>query len=71
MIETSKGVIPIEVKLSPVKDKIERSLHSFISTYQPKKAIIVGYDVDEAEKEVDGCRVIFTDVSRLQKTLEA
>jgi predicted AAA+ superfamily ATPase len=69
IIEKDGQTIPIEVKLHAPLGKVERSLRSFISAYKPKKAFIVSYESEPGESDVDGCRVIFTDILGLLREL--
>jgi len=70
IIESNNAVIPIEVKLSAIPNKVEKGLRSFIGRYKPKTAIVVSYDGMHGETMVDECRVIFTDVYGLSKLLK-
>ena len=69
VIEDGLEVIPIEVKVNAKVDKIERSLKSFIETYNPKKAFVVSYRGEKGEVKVGNCKVIFTDVFELKKLI--
>ncbi len=62
IIDLYKRPIPIEVKLHATPNKIERSLRSFINAYSPTVAYVVFYDGTPGEMNVNGCKVIFTDV---------
>ncbi len=63
VVEHNNRIVPIEVKLRP--DKVERSLRSFISQYKPKTAFIIGYNVDHKEENIDGCKIISSDIRSL------
>ena len=65
IVKNNEEIIPIEVKLHAEPNKIERSLRSFIKRYRPKRAIVVIYKGTEGEKEVNGCKVIFTNIMGL------
>jgi predicted AAA+ superfamily ATPase len=65
VLENDGAPIPIEVKLSPSPGKIERSMRSFIEAYRPKLAVVVSYNGRSGEIQVEGCRVVFTDVPGL------
>jgi predicted AAA+ superfamily ATPase len=58
-------VIPIEVKSNVDLRKVERSMRSFIRTYKPARAFMVGLRGKYGEVEVDGCNVVYTDVPGL------
>lgn len=63
VVEHNNCIVSIEVKLQP--DKAERSLRSFISQYKPKTAFIIGYNVDHKEENIDGCKIISSDIRSL------
>jgi predicted AAA+ superfamily ATPase len=63
-------VIPIEVKSLIDKRKVERSLRSFIDTYGPTRAYMVGIRGQSGEVEVNGCRVVYTDLPGLWEHLK-
>lgn len=69
IVDTDNILIPIEVKLKASTGKISKSLRSFINTYEPETAILVTYKGEAGEMDVDGCRVIFTDVVNMHKFL--
>ena len=69
ILENELEVIPIEVKVNASVNKIERSLRSFIKTYNPKRAFVVSYKGKKGEIKVHGCKVIFTDVLELKKLI--
>ena len=58
-------VIPIEVKSHMDPRKVERSLRSFIESYEPDRAYVIGSRGRPGETEVNGCRVVFTDLPGL------
>jgi len=63
VVEHNNCIVPIEVKLRP--DKVGRNLRSFISQYKPKTAFIIGYNVDYREENINGCKIIFSDIRSL------
>jgi len=65
VIDKGGTVIPVEVKLRAAVGKVERSMRSFISAYKPKVAVVVFYKGTPGTMNIDGCKVVFTDVSRL------
>ena len=59
IIKSGSSITPVEVKYSRLKKPIvTRSLHSFISAYQPDKAFVVNLDFS-AQKPVGGTIVYF------------
>ena len=69
IIERDNEIIPIEVKINAKPDKIEKSLRSFINAYKPKKALVVTYKGSNGTINVDGCRIIFTDILGMRRIL--
>ena len=69
IVERKGGIIPVEVKLKALPGKIERSLRSFISTYEPEMAVVVSYRGETGTTRVGGCEVVFVDIPGLWKTL--
>lgn len=69
IIEKDKDIIPIEVKVKCVNKKISKGLHSFISTYKPKKAVIIFYKGEKRKININNCEVIFTDLLGLKKII--
>ncbi len=65
IVELENKIIPIEVKIQTEVGKIERSLHSFIEEYKPKKAIIVSLKGEKGKTRINGCEIIYTDVFNL------
>jgi predicted AAA+ superfamily ATPase len=63
ILEHKKDVIPIEVKVSEGSYSIDKSLHSFINKYKPKKAFVVFYEGKKGSKKVNGCKVSFVDMT--------
>ncbi len=69
IIRKGPEIIPIEVKLKAEGQHVERSLHSFIESYKPKRAFVVFKSGDMASKSVGRCTVNFTDPTGLLKAL--
>ncbi len=69
VVEKEGKIIPIEAKFGIQKAEVERSLMSFIAEYSPKLAIVVFYKGKPAEVKINGCRVVFTDITGLGKLL--
>ena len=69
VIDKDGSMIPVEVKLRATAGKVERSMRSFISAYKPKVAVVVFYNGNPGTMNVDGCKVVFTDVSGLPRLL--
>ncbi len=63
-------IVPIEVKSHIDNRKVERSLRSFIDTYAPEKAFMVGMRGQPGESQVNGCTVIYTDLPGLWERLK-
>ena len=68
VIEIGQNVIPIECKLNA--DSVERSLMSFINTYNPAHAFIVNYEGLAKKKRISGCKVAICGVRELLVKLE-
>lgn len=69
IVENDKGIIPIEVKLQVDSGKVEKSLRSFIRSYKPDIGLVVRYKGEKTSVEVDGCKVVFTDIMDMKKYL--
>jgi len=69
VIEKESVIIPIEVKINAKTDKVERNIRTFIEEYKPKTAIIVSYEGEKSEIDIDGCKVIFTDLIGMKEIL--
>jgi uncharacterized protein len=68
IIETDQNtIIPIEVKIQTEIGKNQRSLHTFIDYYKPKKAIIVSYKGEHGKTKINDCEIIYTPVLELKK----
>ena len=63
VVEVDGNPVPVEVKTS--SPSLERSMASFIRAYSPEEAFIVFYRGEKKVSEVEGCRVVFTDVPEL------
>ena len=70
IVEKEGEIIPIEVKIN-ASEKIEKSLHSFVESYTPKKAFIVSYKGKEKTVRDNGCSIVFTNVFNLVKQLQS
>ena len=64
------GIIPIEVKSHIDPRRVERSLRSFIDSYKPERAYIVGRRGTSGETEIGTCKVVFTDLPGLWENLK-
>jgi predicted AAA+ superfamily ATPase len=69
VLEQGSRIIPIEVKTTAQVRTIDKSLHSFINIYNPKKAFIVFYEGKSGTKKVGGCQVSFMDIAGFNSTL--
>jgi len=69
IVEKNNEIIPIEIKLNH-EYKIKRSLHNFIDSYKPKKAIVVSYLGDKTKIKEGNCEIIFTDILGLREILQ-
>jgi len=68
ILEKENKIIPIEVKIKS-SGKIERNLAAFIETYKPKKAYVISFKGKTKSKRIKGCKVIFTNILELIKSL--
>jgi predicted AAA+ superfamily ATPase len=69
VLDRPKAPIPIEVKLKPRIGRISRGLRSFIRTYGPEVAYVVGHETRSGQSRVDGCDVRFSDILGLWGSL--
>ncbi len=69
IVEKNNELIPIEVKSNARNIKVGKSLRTFIETYKCRTAIIVFFNGENKEKEIRGCKVIFTDVFGMKNLL--
>ncbi len=69
ILEQGSDIIPIEVKISAGTHTIDKSLHSFINIYSPKKAFIIFYEGKKGIKKVSGCEVNFVDMAGFNSAL--
>jgi predicted AAA+ superfamily ATPase len=69
VLDIPQGPVPIEVKLKPRTRHISRALRSFIRTYGPEVAFIVGTEVENVRTKVNGCTVEYCDVLDLWEYL--
>lgn len=70
IVEKGEEIIPIEVKVNARSKKIGRSLRSFITTYRPKRAIVVYYEGEKTKSKVNGCEVTFTDIIGMKEFMK-
>ena len=63
------GIIPIEVKSHMDPRRIGKSLRSFIESYEPQRAYVVGLKGTSGETQVNTCKVVFTDLPGLWEHL--
>lgn len=71
IIEKGGSLIPVEVKLRATAGKVERSMRSFISAYKPKVALVVSFEAEAGKCDIEGCRVVFTDVHGMLGILQS
>ncbi len=69
IIEKDGEVIPLEVKVTSFSS-LEKSFHSFIETYKPRRALVVFYKGEPKNMGVGDCVVSFVHVSALHKALK-
>jgi predicted AAA+ superfamily ATPase len=69
VIEKESEIIPVEVKINANDQSIEKSLHSFIESYKPKKAFVIYYKGEKKEIKIGNCKVIFTDIVDARRLL--
>jgi len=69
VLEKDNLAIPIEVKLNAESAAVERSLHSFIENYKPKKALVVFLKGENKVVRKSGCSVHFVDIIEMRKLL--
>ena len=69
VLEVDGAIVPVEVKLRVAKGRVKRGFASFLSTYQPSSAFIVGYQVEKGVKRMKGARVEFTDIAGLRDSV--
>ncbi len=60
-----EDVVPIEVKSHTNPRRVEKGLRSFIESYKPERAYVIGLRGTSGESEVGRCRVVFTDLPGL------
>ncbi len=70
IVEKGNEIVPIEAKISAKPGKIERSLRSFIETYEPKTALVVSYNGDAGKMDVAGCNILFTNAFEMKGLLK-
>lgn len=69
VIETETGITPIEIKINKSPGKIERSLRSFIDTYNPRRAFIITYLGQKGTMTIGDCKITFTDAHEMKSKL--
>ncbi len=69
VIETETGITPIEIKINKSPGKIERSLRSFIDTYNPRRAFIITYLGQKGTMTLGDCKITFTDAHEMKSKL--
>jgi predicted AAA+ superfamily ATPase len=69
VLDIPEAPIPIEVKLKPRPGRISRGLRSFIRTYEPKVAYVVGHEMESGLSNFDGCAVHYCDTLGLWESL--
>ncbi len=62
-------IIPIEVKSHMDPRRVEKGLRSFIESYEPERAYVVGLRGTSGEREVKRCKVVYTDLPGLWEHL--
>ena len=71
VLEEGGKLLPIEVKTSMPLPKISSGMAAFIRQYRPKKACLVFYQGREAEREVDGCKILYRRLPGLIEQVKA
>ncbi len=69
VLEIENKIVPVEVKIQTEVGKIEKSLRAFIDFYKPEKTIIVSLKGKKGMTNINGCKVIYTDIFNLGKEL--
>lgn len=69
ILDHGSDIIPIEVKVSVGSYTIDKSLHSFINNYKPRKAFVVFYEGKKGIEEVESCKVFFVDIAGFNSAL--
>jgi predicted AAA+ superfamily ATPase len=67
VVETGTGITPVEAEMRVVPGRMTKGFRSFITTFRPKRAYMVGYSAEQETRRVDGTQVTFTDVDGLRK----
>ena len=70
VVENGRETIPVEAK-TDASNNIGKSLHSFIESYKPKRAIVVSYEAESETKRIVAgeCTVHFTDIMGMRRLL--
>jgi predicted AAA+ superfamily ATPase len=69
VLEIGRELVPIEIKTTYKKMTIERGFRSFLEKYSPERAFIVGYDVEKAEINENGCMIKSLNILDMLKEL--
>jgi predicted AAA+ superfamily ATPase len=69
VLEIGRELIPIEIKTTYRKMRIERGFRSFLEKYSPERAFLVGYDVEGSEIKENRCRIKAVSIMDLIKEL--
>lgn len=69
IVELENNIIPVEVKIQANVGKIEKSLRAFIEHYKPKKAVVVSAKGKKGKANINGCKVIYTDILDLSTVM--
>jgi len=69
ILDMPEAPIPVEVKLRTRTGRISRSLRSFIRTYEPEKAYVVGHEVETGTSILEGCQITYCDIMGLWDSL--
>ena len=69
IVELENNIIPVEVKIQANVGKIEKSLRAFIENYKPKKAVVVSAKGKKGKANINGCKVIYTDILDLSTVI--
>ena len=69
VLELGREIVPIEIKTTLNRLKMERGFRSFLDKYSPDRAYMVGYHVKKEEALENGCRVKTVSMRDLLKEL--
>ena len=65
IIQKGQDIIPIEVKYTANRNNVERSMHSFILQYGPKKGFVVFNEGNDSVVKIGNCSLKFVNVADL------